>query len=80
MHPDELRVRSSIRNVLIGWLGELGNSRPFQKANCLWRGVLALMIPRSQRGGRGFESPLVHQILKNLTDFSELNELAKLAN
>jgi hypothetical protein len=28
---------------------------------------------------RVFESPLVHQILKNLTDFSEFQNLARLA-
>src|SRR5205809_7455247 len=33
----------------------------------------------SQRGGRGFESLLVHQILNNLTDFSEFQNLARLA-
>ena len=34
----------------------------------------------SQRGGRGFESPLVHQIPKDLTRFSKLDELSKLSN
>ena len=37
--------------------------------------VLGFNLHRSQRGGRGFESPLVHQILNNLTDFSEFQNL-----
>src|SRR5215472_5728226 len=32
-----------------------------QNAKWLWHRILALSFPRSQRGGRGFESPLVHQ-------------------
>src|SRR6267142_1738196 len=46
---------------------------------CSWASSSAGRAPRSQRGGRGFESPLVHQILKNLTDFSEFQNLARLA-
>src|ERR1700730_1499605 len=46
---------------------------------CSWASSSAGRAPRSQRGGRGFESPLVHQILKDLTDFSEFQNLARLA-
>src|SRR5215472_326574 len=50
-----------------------------QNAKWLWHRILALSFPRSQRGGRGFESPLVHQILKDLTNLSESQNLARLA-
>src|SRR3989440_3087242 len=46
---------------------------------CSWASSSAGRAPRSQRGGRGFESLLVHQILNNLTDFSEFQNLARLA-
>src|SRR5438046_3764159 len=36
---------------------------------CSWASSSAGRAPRSQRGGRGFESLLVHQILNNLTCF-----------
>src|SRR5260370_38661450 len=45
---------------------------------CSWASSSAGRAPRSHRGGRGFESLLVHQILKNLTDFSEFPSLARL--
>ena len=45
----------------------------------MWRLALAYFPHRSQRGGRGFESPLVHQILNNLTNFSESQKFARFA-
>src|SRR5882762_10190622 len=45
-----------------------------KSTRCSWASSSAGRAPRSQRGGRGFESPLVHQILKKLTHFRKLNK------
>jgi hypothetical protein len=43
-----------------GWLDGLSSQRPM---SCTWATSSAGRAPRSQRGGRGFKSPVVHQSL-----------------
>src|SRR6516164_757390 len=48
-----------------------------------WASSSAGRAPRSQRGGRGFESPLVHHNLKEidiLADPPKFDQVAKVAN
>src|ERR1700747_234606 len=50
---------------------------------CSWASSSAGRAPRSQRGGRGFESPLVHHNLKEidiLADPPKFDQVAKVAN
>ena len=62
---DELMA--SEEALRFGWAGWAIHGHVKKLTDC--GDVLALVIPRSQRGSRGFESPLVHHLCKNLHYF-----------